>query len=322
MKHHTGTVFVVLSMLLASFDAPDAPTDEIFNDIVRAKLYLPDASSGYYRGVRFDWSGVIYDLAYKDHHYFGKWFDRYEPTLHDAIMGPVDAFDPIGYEAATTGGTFVKIGVGTLEKESDERYNFSRAYRLINGGSWRYEKKGKNSMLYEHVLNDPNCNYRYTKTLTLTPGKPELVIDYLLQNRGTAPIETNVFNHNFFVMDGQPTGPDFSVTLPFVPTGDVKGKTTAAIVDGKQIRYRETINKGEFFAISPATGYGNTPADYDILVSNAKTKSAVRIVGDQPIVKFVYWSSYATLCPEPYTRVTAAAGQEARWKITYSFIAD
>jgi hypothetical protein len=28
-------------------------------------------------------------------------------------------------------------------------------------------------------------------------------------------LRTNVYNHNFFVIDGQPTGPDFVVKFPF-----------------------------------------------------------------------------------------------------------
>jgi len=38
------------------------PEAWISNGLVRAKLYLPDAGNGYYRGTRFDWSGVIAGL--------------------------------------------------------------------------------------------------------------------------------------------------------------------------------------------------------------------------------------------------------------------
>ena len=44
---------------------------------------------GYYRGTRFDWSGQIQSLKTKEHEYFGQWFEKYDPKLHDAIMGPV-----------------------------------------------------------------------------------------------------------------------------------------------------------------------------------------------------------------------------------------
>lgn len=313
---------VVLLLTTTAAGTMNAPEEQISNGLLVATLQLPDATNGYYRGVRFDWSGVISDLTYKGHHYFGKWFDRYEPTLHDAIMGPVDAYDPIGYDRAKPGEPFVKIGVGTVEKIADEPYTFVKPYKLINGGEWKTKKKGKNAIQYEHILKDSRCSYRYVKTITLTKNKPEMVITYSLSNTGTNRIETNVFNHNFFVFDEQPTGPDFSVTFPFSPEGEPKGRPTAGLVDGKTIRYQEVLNKGEQFAIAPLTGFGQDAKDYDLLVSNNKTKMSVRVVGDQPIVKFVYWSAARTLCPEPYTKVSVEPGQETKWKITYTFGAE
>ena len=90
-----------------------------------ATLFLPDAETGYYRGARFDWAGQISELKYRGHSFFGQWFEKYDPYLHDAIMGPVEAFDPIGYETAEPGGTYVKIGIGALEKPDDKNYHFA-----------------------------------------------------------------------------------------------------------------------------------------------------------------------------------------------------
>src|SRR5712691_8696536 len=96
-------------------DAPDAPFAEITNGIVQARLYLPDTQRGYYRATRFDWSGIIADLRVNGHSYFGRWFDKYDPKLHDSISGPVQEFvTGQGFEKARPGETFVKIGVGVL----------------------------------------------------------------------------------------------------------------------------------------------------------------------------------------------------------------
>src|SRR5882757_8981562 len=56
------------------------PQAEISNDILHARLYLPDAEKGYYRGTRFDWSGVMPSLEYQGHSYSGQWFPEYAPT--------------------------------------------------------------------------------------------------------------------------------------------------------------------------------------------------------------------------------------------------
>jgi hypothetical protein len=300
-----------------SFESPP-PEASISNGLITAKLYLPDAVNGYYRGARFDWAGVVYDLEYKDHHYFGKWFDRYEPTLHDAIMGPVDSFNPIGYDEAKTGEGFLRIGVGILEKPDEPKYTFSTPYKIINGGNWKVKKKSS-SIAFTHELKTEKHNYTYTKVLSLTQGKPELIIEHTLKNNGASTIETDVYNHNFFVIDQQPTGPDFVVKFPFSPQGEAKGKTEAASIDGKNLIYKDVLSKGEFFALSPLTGYSASVDDYDLRVENTKLKAGVRIIGDQPIVRFVYWSAAATLCPEPYVRVKVDAGKEVSWKIRYEF---
>lgn len=321
MKQVACPFLICLTLIVLTGADNKPPEAEISNGLVTAKLYLPDALKGYYRGTRFDWAGVIYDLTYKDHHYFGKWFDRYEPTLHDAIMGPVDAFDPIGYDSAETGETFLKIGVGLLEKPEEQKYTFSKTYKLLDGGTWKSSKK-RNSAKYVHEFRNGKYRYVYTKTLTLTEGKPELIIEHTLRNNGSIALETNVFNHNFFVMDQQPTGPDFVVKFPFIPMGDPKGKPTAGVIEGQTIVYKDQINKGEYFAISPLSGYGETSGDYDLRVENTKTGMGVRIKGDRPIVKFVYWSAPATLCPEPYVHISVASGQETKWKIVYQFSAE
>ena len=35
------------------------PEKHISNGVLTAKIYLPDAEKGFYRGTRFDWAGII-----------------------------------------------------------------------------------------------------------------------------------------------------------------------------------------------------------------------------------------------------------------------
>ena len=311
------TLSLAILSVVFSFDGAP-PQASISNGLINAKLYLPDAVNGYYRGARFDWGGVIYDLEYKNHHYFGQWFEHYEPTLHDAIMGPVDSFNPIGYDDAKTGDSFLRIGVGILQKPEEARYTFSTSYKILNSGTWKIKKKSS-GIAFTHELKSEKYQYLYTKNVTLTKGKPELVLEHSLKNTGTTTLETDVYNHNFFVMDQQPTGPDFIVKLPFAPQGEFKGKGEKGAIDGNTIVYKDVISKGEFFAVSPLTGYGTTPSDNDIRIENTKVGTGVRIIGDKPIVRFVFWSNPATVCPEPYIHLKVEPGKEVTWNIRYEF---
>src|SRR5437016_7325925 len=102
--------WLALGLTLSAAEFPEA---QITNGQIKAKLYLPDAEKGYYRATRFDWSGVIASLEYKGHNYFGVWFPKYDPKLHDSITGPVEEFRTgdtgLGYADAKPGGTFIRI---------------------------------------------------------------------------------------------------------------------------------------------------------------------------------------------------------------------
>ena len=120
--------FTVIWCLLAAgnLHAGEFPEAEISNGSIQARLLLPDPEHGYYRGTRFDWSGAIASLKYKGHEYFGQWFEKYDPKIHDAIMGPVEEFRTndagLGYAEAKTGDTFIRIGVGVVRKPEEAQY--------------------------------------------------------------------------------------------------------------------------------------------------------------------------------------------------------
>jgi hypothetical protein len=314
-------VKLTLALIAFSLTAADFPEASIANNQIRAKLLLPDADRGYYRGTRFDWSGVISSLEYKEHQYFGQWFDKYDPKLHDAIMGPVEEFRSndggVGYADAKPGGTFIRIGVGVVRKPEEKEYQNFRTYEIVNNGKWS-ARKAPDHVEFTHQLTDgEGYAYLYRKSLRLTKDKPQLVLEHSLKNTGKKAIDTAVYDHNFFVIDGTPTGPEFSVKFPFALHGTRDLKEIAEL-RGQQVVYKRDIEKGESI-ITELQGFGPTAADYDIRIENRKAGAGVHIVGDKPLAKVVYWSIRTTLCPEPYIHFNIPPGAEERWKITYDF---
>ena len=99
-------VLASMPVCIGLLPAADFPSAEIANGRIRAKIYLPNAQNGYYRGTRFDWSGVVYSLQYKGHSYYGPWVQRTDAKVRDfvyegpdivggpctSISGPVDEF--------------------------------------------------------------------------------------------------------------------------------------------------------------------------------------------------------------------------------------
>jgi hypothetical protein len=308
-------------VLALGFLAAEFPEAAISNGAVSMKVYLPDAARGYYRGTRFDWSGQIHSLRAQGHEYFGVWNPApYNPKLHDAITGPVEEFRSgdvaLGWNEAAPGGTFIRIGVGVLRKPPGEaKYENFRTYEIVDAGQWK-TKRGRGWIAFTQTLNDgAGYAYRYTKTLRLVRDEAVLRIEHRLENTGRKAVATQQYNHNFFVMDGQPTGPASSVkfAFPLEATAPWRGGEWAE-VRGSEIAYKRELPAGQSVFGNFAGG-----APYEIEMANAKAGMAVRITGDRPIARIVYWSIRSTFCPEAYIDLNVPPGGKTDWAYTYEF---
>jgi hypothetical protein len=330
-------LFLAMSVvLLSSLRAADYPQAEISNGQIRAKLNVPDAQNGYYRGTRFDWSGIIANLEYKGHTYFAPFYEKFDPNVRDvelkngvvagpisATSGPVEEFGANdgatqGYAEAKPGGTFIKIGVGVLRKPDNSKYDHYYRYEIVDPGKWTV-KKGPGWVQFTQELNDPasGYGYLYRKTVRLVKGKPEMLLEHALRNTGSKAIEGNVYNHNFFVIDHQAPGPDFALKFAF----EIRGAgemANLAEVHGNQIHYLKTLGNGET-AATRIQGFGDTAKDYDVTVENRKTGAGVHVTGDRPVARVYLWSVKTTLCPEVYINLQIEPGQESKWNAKYQF---
>lgn len=310
---------------------------KIDNGVLHVTVDLPDPVNGAYRGTRFDWSGVIQSLSYAGHDYYGPWFTATDPTVHDfvfsgdriiagpcsAITGPVEEFvsgdSALGYDGAAPGGTFVKIGVGVLEKPSDAPYDNYHLYRIVDGGRWTV-RPGPQSVTFEQRILDPHSGYGYVyeKTLRLIPGRPEMVIEHSLRNTGRQTIDTDVYDHNFLVLDHRTIGPDFVITLPFAVHVPKPVNAALGEIDGNTIRYRRELQGHEDFA-ADLRGFGPAAKDYDIRIENARAGAGMRVQGDHPLAKLELWSIRTIIAMEPFIHISIAPGEAFHWQYRYEY---
>lgn len=320
MSFGKGTTILLLAMAPVCI-AADYPEAQISNGVLRVKLLMPDAQKGYYRGTRFDWSGAISSLQFQGHEYFGKWFDKYDPKIHDAIMGPVEEFlsdgTGLGYAEAKTGERFVKIGVGAIRKPEEPAFGQFKTYEISSNGRWTIHKKASSVEFKQELPDTLGYAYIYTKTIRLVPGKPEMVLEHTLRNTGRKAISTSVYEHNFYMLDHLPAGPEYSVRFPFAvhPQADLHG---AAEARGKEFTYLRDLPEGQYI-FTQMDGFSDTPHDYDIRVENRKAGIGVRQTSDRPLAKLVFWSIRTTVCPEAFVDLKIEPGQEATWRINYEF---
>src|SRR6188508_2291656 len=76
---------VITALILVAVVALAAANPEvtISNKQLRVKMYVPDPANGFYKGARFDWSGIINRVEFGGHTFYGQWFSKIDPTVRD-----------------------------------------------------------------------------------------------------------------------------------------------------------------------------------------------------------------------------------------------
>ncbi len=322
MKKLFLILFFVLSPLFISIIysqqvMSDYPATEISNKHVKMKLYLPDPENGYYRATRFDWSGIISSLEYNGHQYFGEWKSTHDPFFHEDLCGPVEAsINPgLGYDEAKTGGRFIRIGVGVLEKPDETEYHWNHTYKIVDHGEWTIDQ-GMDWIEFQHkVKSETGWGYIYTKRIELKKDEPGFTITHILRNTGSKIIETDQFNHNFFVIDGQTTGLDFIVRFPFVVRTDNDLRDLMEI-DNNELLFTKQLNEGSIWLL--LQGYGSEKEDHDIIVMNKKTGAGIQFKVDKSLSRLAFWATTTTLCPENFITISINPGEEDKWVSDYT----
>ena len=323
IKNTTALICAVLSSSCAGTDSSVSrgfPQATISNGKIEAVLAVDTGRpDNFYRGQRFDWSGVIYSLRFDGHEYFGEWFSNFDPYFHDTICGPVEEFTQIGYENAPVGGEFLKIGVGVLRKKADTEYTFRVPYEIVDGGKWTC-KIGAKSVEYNQKLDSKIACYDYTKVVELVDGAPVMKIRHTLKNTGKTPIETLVYCHNFFMLDGEKTSPAISLKFAYEPRDPelVRDPDGLSVLKGDTLKFTRQSVPADNILYRGLKGL-NKVENYDFVLSNSKTGATVRIKSDSPLVKATFWACHTTYCIEPFTKISIPVGGEYSWVNTYEF---
>lgn len=305
------------------------PAKTITNGIISAKVYLPDPF-GFYRATRFDHAGMITHITYKNYDYGKYWFVKTSPNVqnftydadglvahnNNVAAGPVEEFGENGFEAAGTGGRFLKIGVGILKRDT-QKYDRFHTYPVLNAGK-RTTSATRTSIRFTQVVaGDPSgYGYTLTKTVRLTPGKAQLVIEDRLMNTGKKPIDTTVYNHHFMTLSPGEDGVELEA--PFKLANARPMPADVVKFDGQRMRYLRGLTGQEQVA-SDLTGFTSAVSDNDFKVTDTKSGFGVRIRADRPVTRLLWWSVPSTMGIEPYMDIKLAPGQDMRWSHTMDY---
>ena len=329
-------------LLCQSQTNSNPPKGHISNGQVDVSFYLPDATNGFYRGTRFDWSGIVYSLRYKGEEYYGSWYTRIDPAIYNNIqqvtsdgkgevvtgiassgMGPSEEFltddKALGFDDAKAGGTFLKIGVGVLRRPDDKPYDRYLAYEIVDGGKWKTNISA-DSVVFTQTLSNPKSGYGYiyTKTLRLLPGKPMMRIGHQLRNTGTKPIVTSVYDHNFFVTNSHHTGPDYAITMPY-PIGISRTQGADLFrIEGKKLLFTKLLSTKDM-VVTWINGFKPVAKDYSFRVENIRTGIGYSVQGDRPLSQIMLWAIFTNISMEAFINLSADPGKEEHWNYEYTY---
>lgn len=327
----------VFAGIAVQADVAVAPTPiTLTNGLIALDVQPPDADAGVYRGTRFDWAGVISRLEYGGHRFYGPWFTKTADVrdfVYDgddivagpasAVTGPAEEFSTdgkgLGFDDAPAGGTFVKIGVGVLRRPDDAAYSAFRTYEVVDHGRWAVSST-PTSAVFVHTLSHPASGhaYVYEKTIALAAARPEMTIAHRMRNTGTTTLRSRVYNHNFLVLDGLPTGPGLTVTLPYDVMSNRPPDPAWAEIRGRQIAYKKELPLRQTVSF-PIHGFGASASDNQITVEHATQRAGVRIEGDRPLVSLSLWSIRSNVSVEPFIEMVIEPGSEFTWQYRYTY---
>lgn len=328
-----ATIFLCLLIGCMPGMAASFPQAEISNGQITAKMYLPNAKSGFYRSTRFDWSGAVYSLQYHGHNFYGPWFDTIDPKVINwvyrggeivsgpcsGLWGPVDEFQtPLGFDEAKPGGTFIKIGVGVLRK-TEGAYNRYYPYQVLNPGKWSV-KMHRDSVEFTQRLSDPALGYAYVyrKVVRLVKDKPEMVIERSLRNTGAREIESATYDHNFMVIDKQTPGPAFTFQVPFGIETQRQPNPELAKIENDRIVFQKPLSGQDQLAVF-IQGFNDGANDNEIAIADRRVGAGVKIGVNRPLLRELLWSIRTVLAVEPYVAIDIQPGAEFTWRNTFDY---
>ena len=272
---------------------------------MRIELHHP--LDGYYQGTRFDRSGVFKSLVFRGVELCGPWFEKYAPTMHDAVCGPVEEFSFI-----PAGPCRLKPGVGLLAL-SPEPYDRFRLYDVLDPGRWEMEES-EGATLFRHIM-EPY--YIYTKEVrSVGPDAFEIRHELLPM----IPWEGTVYNHNFFTFGKFVTGPSRRIDFPFRPEGPWRTQYDSVGFTAGGVRFSRQILEGESVYNCGIRKAEEQGMPYEFTLSEGPL--SVHVIGDVPVTHAVLWANHRIACLEPYNELKAAAGEPLRWSIRYELNID
>lgn len=269
-----------------------------------------------YNFSRFDWTGKIVAVKYKGVYVSG--IEKMNPDNENSIgKGFYNEFGidkPVGFDEATVGGWFHKIGIGALKKE-DEAYDFSKKYEIKPA---EFDVSVQQEKVTIKCTSPQINGYAYALTKTIALLEDGFEINYRLENTGENRIITNEYCHNFLSINRQLIGTDYVLRFPF----DLNTESFNAIVNPEKMvtvgnrEFRFTGNPEAQFFFSNLTGGNAVGATWEL--HNNKSNIGIRETGNFETSLINLWGWKHVISPELFFDINIDPGGVVEWSRVFT----
>ena len=264
-----------------------------------------------YKGSRFDWSGKISSIRFKD---------LPLTTIEDAGSKDVNFLgkglynefgitNPVGYNETPKGGWFHKIGVGLLKKEH-KQYLFHRKH-VIRPAHFdiTYEDRKIIIVCKSELVN----GYSYILKKEISISENSFTINYFLHNTGEKKIITDEYVHNFMAINNALIGEDYTLKFPFPINSSLFDETVNSEnkveIGLDNVTFNKTPEKQFFF--SNLTGGKELQAEW--ILTNLKANVGIKEFGSFKTDKINLWGWKHVISPELFFKISIDPKETVEW---------
>ncbi|MBD3320228.1 MAG: hypothetical protein GF350_03945 [Chitinivibrionales bacterium] len=304
-------------------DSLNPPHIILQNNVLRAVIYTPNLRCGYYRGTRFDQSGMIGKVYFGEHTFFGDWQMPHDPMHPEHGIGPAEEFDmknPPLFSAVDSGDTFIKIGVGKLIKTTDT-YFMNTPYPIAEPAMWQISCSTSQWIEFAHTLSSAGgIAFTYTKKVAIDKNKPIITISHSLKNSGPETITTEHYSHNFIRIDDRSIDSSYQCRFSFplrIEDKLLKKMERYAVITGPVLDITKSLASKTLWATFEDLSH--IPDENRFTVINQAAGASISVSGDRAPSKFDFYATTTAICPEPFVTIEVRPGDTGRWKNVLRF---
>lgn len=287
--------------------------------LTNGQIIVDIADIDSYQGTRFDRTGFITQVRLAES---GQTFcvhehaEGFNPKGGSGLCNEFGLHDGMGYSEARVGELFPKLGVGLLQRVSEEGYDFQYTYPVepfevditADDASISYVVHSRNAKGYAA---------RLVKKISIQGTA--LAIDYELCNEGSQRIDTEEYIHNFIGINAQAAGPEYKLRLPVpVRFTEVESDYTSGLLSVQDCEIGwNAVPHMPFYG--KLQGFNGNDHPYSWELTHQASRAGVRESGDFPVAHMALWGTGHVISPEVFIRLSLAPGEQKRWRRQFEF---